>query len=201
MTKALFASLRDMGYQQAKTGDNLTTQAQFAIDTITGFPADIPAEAKSELYAGYQLRYNENHPAETYAVINGHYVKATDEQVKNKKVEKVEIGVAYAFSYSSQEFGKLANTNPALHAIVKKWRSDVSDYCSNRLGDLKRAATKLLNKGKTAQRQTLDFAESAKKVFDQLGNSVKVKAGRGDTTADPVKFKQAVDAFWKTYSV
>ena len=201
MTKALFASLRDMGYQQAKTGDNLTTQAQFAIDTITGFPADIPAEAKSELYAGYQLRYNENHPAETYAVINGHYVKATDEQVKNKKVEKVEIGVAYAFSYSSQEFGKLANTNPALHAIVKKWRSDVSDYCSNRLGDLKRAATKLLNKGKTTQRQTLDFAESAKKVFDQLGNSVKVKAGRGDTTADPVKFKQAVDAFWKTYSV
>ena len=201
MTKALFASLRDMGYQQAKTGDNLTTQAQFAIDTIMGFPADIPAEAKSELYAGYQLRYNENHPAETYAVINGHYVKATDEQVKNKKVEKVEIGVAYAFSYSSQEFGKLANTNPALHAIVKKWRSDVSDYCSNRLGDLKRAATKLLNKGKTTQRQTLDFAESAKKVFDQLGNSVKVKAGRGDTTADPVKFKQAVDAFWKAYSV
>ena len=201
MTKALFASLRDMGYQQAKTGDNLTTQAQFAIDSIMGFPADIPAEAKSELYAGYQLRYNENHPAETYAVINGHYVKATDEQVKNKKVEKVEIGVAYAFSYSSQEFGKLANTNPALHAIVKKWRSDVSDYCSNRLGDLKRAATKLLNKGKTTQRQTLDFAESAKKVFDQLGNSVKVKAGRGDTTADPVKFKQAVDAFWKAYSV
>ena len=201
MTTKPFASLRDMGYQQAKTGDNLTTQAQFAIDTITGFPADIPAEAKSELYAGYQLRYNENHPAETYAVINGHYVKATDEQVKNKKVEKVEIGVAYAFSYSSQEFGKLANTNPALHAIVKKWRSDVSDYCSNRLGDLKRAATKLLNKGKTAQRQTLDFAESAKKLFDQLGNSVKVKAGRGDTTADPVKFKQAVDAFWKTYSV
>ena len=201
MTTKPFASLRDMGYQQAKTGDNLTTQAQFAIDSIMGFPADIPAEAKSELYAGYQLRYNENHPAETYAVINGHYVKATDEQVKNKKVEKVEIGVAYAFSYSSQEFGKLANTNPALHAIVKKWRSDVSDYCSNRLGDLKRAATKLLNKGKTTQRQTLDFAESAKKVFDQLGNSVKVKAGRGDTTADPVKFKQAVDAFWKTYSV
>ena len=201
MTTKPFASLRDMGYQQAKTNDNLATQAQFAIDNIVGFPTDIPAEAKSELYAGYQLRYNDNNPAETYAVINGHYVKATDEQMKNKKIEKVEIGVAYAFSYSSQEFGKLANTNPALHAIIKVWRSDVSDYCSNRLGDLKRAATKLLNKGKTTQRQTLDFAESAKKLFDQLGNSVKVKAGRGDTTADPVKFKQAVDAFWKTYKV
>ncbi len=201
MTTNTFASLKDMGYQQAKTNDNLATQAPFAIDNIVGFPTDIPAEAKSELYAGYQLRYNDNNPAETYAVINGHYVKATDEQMKNKKIEKVEIGVAYAFSYSSQEFGKLANTNPALHAIIKVWRSDVSDYCSNRLGDLKRAATKLLNKGKTTQRQTLDFAESAKKLFDQLGNSVKVKAGRGDTTADPVKFKQAVDAFWKTYKV
>jgi len=201
MTTNTFASLRDMGYQQAKTADNLTTQAQFAIESIKGFPADVPAEARAELYAGYQLRYNENKPAKLYAVINGHYTIATEEQIANKKVEKVEIGVAYAFSYSSQEFGKLANTNPALHGIVKQWRSDVSDYCSNRLGDLKRAATKLLNKNKETQRQTLDFAESAKKAFDQLGNSVKVKAGRGDTTADPVKFKQALDAFWKAYKV
>ena len=201
MTTNTFASLRDMGYQQAKTADNLTTQAQFAIESIKGFPADVPAEARAELYAGYQLRYNENKPAKLYAVINGHYTVATEEQIANKKVEKVEIGVAYAFSYSSQEFGKLANTNPALHGIVKQWRSDVSDYCSNRLGDLKRAATKLLNKNKETQRQTLDFAESAKKAFDQLGNSVKVKAGRGDTTADPVKFKQALDAFWKAYKV
>ena len=123
--QALFASLKDMGYQQAKTGDNLTVQAQFAIDNIVGFPTDIPAESRAELYAGYQLRYNDNNPVKTYAVINGHYTLATEEQIKNKKVEKVEIGVAYAFSYSSQEFGKLANTNPALHAIVKQWRSDV----------------------------------------------------------------------------
>jgi hypothetical protein len=199
MTEATFLSLKDMGYQQAKTGDNLSTQAQYAIESIKGFPADIPAESRAELYAGYQMRFNENRPAKTYAVINGHYTVATEEQVKNKKVEKVEIGVAYAFSYSSQEFGKLANTNPALHGIVKQWRSDASDYCSNRLGDLKRAATKLLNKDKTSQRQTLDFAESAKKALEQLGKSVKVKAGRGDTTADAVKFKQAVDAFWKAY--
>jgi hypothetical protein len=201
MTEANFLSLKDMGYQQAKTGDNLSTQAQYAIESITGFPADIPAEARAELYAGYQMRFNENRPAKTYAVINGHYTIATEEQIVNKKVEKVEIGVAYAFSYSSQEFGKLANTNPALHGIVKQWRSDTSDYCSNRLGDLKRAATKLLNKGRDTQRQTLDFAESVKKALDQLGKSVKVKAGRGDTTADAIKFKQAVDAFWKAYKV
>lgn len=201
MTNPAFKSLKDMGYQQAKTSDSLTIQAQFAIETIKGFPAEVSPEARAEVYAGYQLRYNENHPVQTYAVINGHYVLATEEQLSNKKVEKVEIGVAYAFSFSSQEFGKLASTNPGLHSVVKKWRDDVSDYCSNRLGDLKRAANKLLKKGQPVQRQTLDFAESVKKAFDQLEASVKVKANKGDTTADTVRFAQAVAAFWKTYKV
>ena len=201
MSNAIFSSLKDMGYQQAKTGDNLTNQAKYAISKIVGFPADIPAESRAELYSGYQMRHNENHPAEMYAVINEHYVKATDEHIKNKKVEKIEIGVAFAYSYSSQEFGKLANTNPALHGLVRQWREETGDYCSNRLGDLKRKAIQLLNKDKPRDRQTLDFTQSAKKAFDQLSKSVKVKAGKGDTTADAVKFKLAVDAFWKTYNV
>jgi hypothetical protein len=201
MTNPAFKSLKDMGYQQAKTSDSLTVQAQFAIEAIKGFPTEVPPEARAEVYAGYQLRYNENHPVKTYAVVGGHYVLATEEQLSNKKVEKVEIGVAYAFSFSSQEFGKLASTNPGLHSVVKGWRDDTADYCSNRLGDLKRAATKLLKKGQPVQRQTLDFAESVKKAFDQLEASVKVKANKGDTTADTTKFKLAVDAFWKTYKV
>ena len=198
---ASYLSLKDMGYAQAKTGDSLADQAQYAIASIAGFPADIPAESRAELYSGYQLRFNENRPAVTYAVINGHYTIATPEQIANTKVEKIDIGVAYAFSYSSQEFGKLANTNPALHSIIKVWRSDAADYCSNRLGDLKRAATKLLNKGKTQQRQTLDFAESMTKLFEAQAKSVKVKAGRGDASANEVKYKAAVAAFWKTYKV
>ena len=36
------SSLKDLGYQQAKTGDSLDTQAQFALDNITGFPEDVP---------------------------------------------------------------------------------------------------------------------------------------------------------------
>lgn len=198
---ASYLSLKDMGYAQAKTGDSLADQAQYAIASIAGFPADIPAESRAELYSGYQLRFNENRPAVTYAVINGHYTIATPEQIANAKVEKIDIGVAYAFSYSSQEFGKLANTNPALHSIIKVWRSDAADYCSNRLGDLKRAATKLLNKGKTQQRQTLDFAESMTKLFEAQAKSVKVKAGRGDASANEAKYKAAVAAFWKAYKV
>lgn len=201
MSDTLYKSLRDMGYAQAKTGDSLAEQAQFALDNIPGFPADVPAEARAELYSGYQLRFNENRPPVTYAVINGHYTLATGEQLSNTKVEKIDIGVAYAFSYSSQEFGKLASTNPALHTILKKWRDDVSDYSSNRLRELKNAATKLLNAGKTQQRKTLDFAESMTKVFEAQAKSVKVKAGRGDSTADEAKYKVAVAAFWKAYKV
>ena len=194
------SSLKDLGYQQAKTGDSLDTQAQFALDNITGFPEDVPSEAKDALYDGYRMRYNERKPATMYAVINDHYVLATPEQVQNKKVEKVEMGVAYAFSYSSQEFGKLKNTNPALHGIIKTIRDDVADYCSNRLGDLKRAAKKLIAKKDGTSRITLDFAQSMLKAFEAQEKSVKVKQAKGDTTANSAKFALAVKSFWMTYN-
>jgi hypothetical protein len=194
-----YSSLKDLGYQQAKTGDTLESQAKYAIEKIGGFPADVPAEARSELYEGYRLRYNDNNPPVVYAVIDGHYILPTEEQIKNKKVEKVEIGVAYAFAYSSQEFGKLASTNPALHKVIRDLRSDVADYCSNRLGDLKAKANKILKKGITSSRTTLDFVQSMANAFTTQEKSVKVKHAKGDTTADPAKFKTAVTAFWKAY--
>ena len=197
-----FSSLRDLGYQQAGTGDSLDSQAEYALANITGFPEDIPSEAKEMVYGGYRLRHSERHPAKVYAVVSDHYVLATPEQVKNAKVEKIEIGVDYAFAYSSQEFGKLKNTNPALHGIIKTIRDDVGDYCSNRLGDLKRACKKILAKrnGTTATRTTLDFAESMTKLFDAQMKSVKVKEAKRDTTANSAKFNLAVKAFWLTYN-
>jgi len=194
------SSLKDLGYQQAKTGDTLETQAQFALDNIAGFPEDVPSEAKDALYDGYRMRYSERKPATMYAVVNDHYVLATPEQVQNKKIEKIEVGVAYAFAYSSQEFGKMKNTNPALHSIIKVIRDDVADYCSNRLGDLKRSAKRLINKSDGSSRTTLDFAQSMLKAFEAQEKSVKVKQAKGDTTANSAKFTLAVKSFWMTYN-
>jgi hypothetical protein len=194
------SSLKDLGYQQAKTGDTLETQAQFALDNIAGFPEDVPSEAKDALYDGYRMRYSERKPATMYAVINDHYVLATPEQVQNKKIEKIDVGVAYAFAYSSQEFGKMKNTNPALHSIIKVIRDDVADYCSNRLGDLKRSAKRLINKSDGSSRTTLDFAQSMLKAFEAQEKSVKVKQAKGDTTANSAKFTLAVKSFWMTYN-
>ena len=199
MENTKFKSLRDMGYQQAAVGDTLSDLAQYAIDHIAGFPTEVPSEAKSELYEGYQLRYNENNPAKIYAVIGDHYTLATEEHIKNKKVEKIEVGVAYAYSYSSQEFGKLKNTNPALHSLVGSVREKAATYCSNRLGDLKSAATKLLRTDTKGTRTTLDFTASMTKIFAAQEKSVKVKQGRGDTTANGDNYKKAVAAFWATY--
>lgn len=195
-------SLKDLGYQQAGTGDSLDQQAEYALAHISGFPEDISSEARESLYEGYRMRHSERHPAKIYAVVNDHYVLATPEQIKNAKVEKIELGVAYAFSYSSQEFGKLKNTNPALHGIIKTIRDDVADYCSNRLGDLKRACKRILAKrnGTTTTRTTLDFAESMTKLFDAQQKSVKVKEAKRDTTANSAKYALAVKAFWTTYN-
>jgi hypothetical protein len=195
-------SLKDLGYQQAGTGDSLDQQAEYALANIAGFPEEISSEAREMLYEGYRQRKSERSPAKVYAVVNDHYILATEEQIKNKKVEKIEIGVAYAFAYSSQEFGKLKNTNPALHGIIKIIRDDVGDYCSNRLGDLKRACKRILAKrnGTTTTRTTLDFEKSMSNAFDALEKSVKVKQAKGDTTANSAKFALAVKAFWTTYN-
>jgi hypothetical protein len=133
-------------------------------------------------------------------VINGHYVKATPEHIANKSVEKIDVGLDFAFSLTSQEFGKLKNTEPEKHALIAKVRDTVQVYCSNRLGDLKRSANKILAVGQSRTRTTLDFVQSVTKVFDALEKSVKVKQGKGDTTANNVQFRMAKDAFWTAYN-
>ena len=119
---------------------------------------------------------------------------------KNKKVEKLEIGVEYAFSFTTHEYGKMTQENPALRKVVQGIREKTQDYCSNRFNDLKRAAKKILRKDSGVKREEKTFKESAEKVFDDWEKSVKTKSSRGDKTARPDRFKLAVTAFWSTYN-
>ena len=192
-----FTSLKDLGYQQAGNFEKSISMAQHALDNIAGFPKDVPSEAKDELYEGYRMKFNELNPATMYAVINDHYVRATQEHMDNKSIEKIEIGAAYAYSYSSQEFGKLANTRPALHALIKIVREKCNTYCSNRLGDLKRAANAILNKDKPRERTAnKDFAEFVEAWFkDTAPDRLKSASARGDSSADSKRFNEAKVAF------
>ena len=193
-------NLEDLGYAQAQSSDSLEDRAREAMGAIAGFPEKISEEARVALFAGYTKRYAEKNPPVTYAVIGGHYVQPTPEQLDNKKIEKIEVSVAFAQSFSTHEFGRLAKENPELRKIVEVVREKVKDYCSNRLGDLKRKAKEIIRKAQGGQtRETLSFEKSAKITFDAWEKSVKTKAARGDPSANPAKFKLAVAAFWKAY--
>lgn len=191
-----FQSLRDMSYQQAKIGDALESITQYAIDHIAGFPETCPPEAKAELYDGYRMRKAELIGDNVHAVVDGNYVKPTDEMLKNKKVEKVNISVDFAFSFTAQEFGKLKGENPTLHAVVGQVRNQTQTYCSNRFGDLVSKAKKLINKDTRQSRKELTFVESLQNMFDAQEKSCKVKQAKGDPVANIDKYKKAVAAFW-----
>jgi len=192
-----FASLKDSAFQQAGAHDTLESVARYAIANIADFPKEISSEAKDELYEGYRMRFDQLFPKKMYAVVNDHYVLATQEHIDAKNVEKIEIGVAYAYSYTSQEFGKLANTRPALHSLIKEVREKCSTYCSNRLGDLKRCANRLLNEGKERTRTAnKNFAEFVEEWFkDTAPTRLKGAKNRGDSTAMEKKFNDAKIAF------
>ncbi len=197
MSEKTFKSLKDSAFQQAGAAQTLEDVARYVLGLVPGFPKDIPSETRDELYDGYRMKFDTLKPVQTYAVINDHIVLATDEHRKAKNVEKIEIGVAYAFSYSSQEFGKLANTRPELHKLLKDVRDTCNTYCSNRLGDLKRAATKILNNGKDRQRgANKDFAEFVEAWFkDTAPDRLKSASARGDSSADSKRFNEAKVAF------
>ena len=196
-TQPAFTSLKDSAFQQAGAHQTLESVARYALTQIKDFPKEVPTEAKDALYEGYRMKFNALQPAVMYAVINGHYVRASIEHCANDKVEKVEIGVPYAYSYSAQEFGKLANTNPALHALIKEIREKCSTYCSNRLGDLKRAANKILNEGKERNRGVnKDFGEFIEDWFKEVAPTRLISAkNRGDKSADDKRFNEAKVAF------
>lgn len=196
--QSTITSLKDGAYQQAKASDSIRSVAKYCLGNIKGFPETLPDESKAQLYDGYRLRFNENNPAEQYAVVDGNYllIDGSNPDLANAR-EKINIGVDYAcVSFTQQQFGKLKNENPKLYAIVKDWRDRVNTYCSNRLGDLKRTAKSILNEGKKRERgATADFAQRIEDTFSDLATKCKTAKARGDETADETRFREARVAF------
>ena len=197
-TQQAFLSLKDSAFQQAGAHQTTDSVARYVMANVAGFPkADMPDEAKTEMTEGYRMKYDNLKPATTYAVINGHYVLPSAEQLTSESVERINVGVAFAFSYSSQEFGKLANTNPALHALIKDVRGTCSTYCSNRFSDLKKAALAIVNAGVERQRTAnKDFAEFVELFFkDTAPTRMKSAKARGDSSANEKRWTDAKVAF------
>jgi hypothetical protein len=198
--KDQITSFKDGAYKQALASDRMRSVAKYVMEQCKAFPESLPDEIKAELNDGYRLRFNEVNKPDQYAIVNDHYIKldGSNPDLENER-EKVSIGVDYAFSFTQQQFGKLKNENPYLHAIIKAWRDRTNTYCSNRLTDLKRQARAILNEGKTRERgATLDFAHRITELF-KGDQSIVVKCknakARGDDTADEKKLSLAINAF------
>jgi hypothetical protein len=199
-------SLTDLGYRQGATRDALRNQAQFAIDNIVGFPAEIDDTSKGQLERGYMMRFNDNRPPKTYGIVDGNYLDfdALDKDAQSKVKERVEIGVDVVFSYTQQEYGKLKTTDPAKYAAFKPWRDAFTDYKSGCLSDLKAMARKLLKSKDGSERApNLDFADwlERKDGTDTVGvladMQTRCRNGkkRGDASADLDRLNKAIVAF------
>jgi hypothetical protein len=195
-------SIKDGAYKQAVANDRMRGVARYVMDQAKGFPETVADEVKEQLYDGYRLRFNEVNKPERYAIVNDHYllIDGSNPALEDER-EKVIIGTDFAFSFTQQQYGKLKNENPYLHAIIKSWRDKVNTYCSNRLGDLKRQARTILNEGKSRERgATADFAHRINDIFTDLAVKCKNAKARGDETADEKKFATARSAFMTAWS-
>jgi hypothetical protein len=194
------SSIKDGAYKQAVASDRMRSVAKFVLEHSKGFPETVQDEVKDQLYDGYRLRFNEVNKPVQYAIVNDHYVLVNTPELEEAR-EKVNIGVDYAFSFTQQQFGKMKNENPYLHAIIKEWRDRVNNYCSNRLADLKRQARAIQNEGKQRERgATADFSKRVTDVLADLAVKCKNAQARGDETADEKKFTLARNAFLTAWS-
>lgn len=192
-------SLKDAAYGFAKAGESSAAKARFIFEQVPGFLDDVPAEIKSELVAGFQLRKHELDGDKYYKLSDGgNYIPLEGKPTVETGVICMNINAA--MSYSAQEFGKMRERDPALHGIVKPFRDRFSTYVSDRMSDLKTAIRRIANEGKTRERAAnKGFREAVNAMFDTLDKRVKTSKDRGDTEADPVKYRVARDAFWKAY--
>ena len=200
-------SIKDAAYRFARTSETSTDIARFIMERDPSFPNDVSAELKADLNAGFMLRANELWGQDVYRVGDqGLLIKVANtndadyaDKVKGLKGLR-QYNVTIAYTVSQQEFGQLKNKDPQEHAVIKQWRDKFSKYAFNNLAALKLAARTLLNDGKTRERTaTKHFVEAMTDAFDTFEKRVKNAEARGDETASPVRFKVAVDAFWKAY--
>ena len=183
-------SMKDAGYQSAKAGESIASVARYVYSQAPNFTNEVSDEIKTQLRAGFALRWQELNPAVTY----------------NESWIPVESGGAHVmtvdvcFSYSQQAFGQLKESDPVKHGIIKGVRDTFNKYASNRMADLKTAVRKIENEGKVkVKAPTKSFTTYIDETFKDIKARAKTAKTRGDDSApDEIKLRMAIDAFHAT---
>lgn len=186
-------SLKDAGYRSARFGEGLSTVAKYILEQQPDIETAGPSDTiKEGLFAGWELRYSELHPAVRYTQ-EWNPIPDGAPDVEGMTL----VGVEFAMSFSQQEFGKLKGTEPGKHGAIFKVRDAFIKYRAQRLKDLLKAIRDLSAKDKPRTRtQANDFSEYLKATFESMKTRNKNAKSRGDTSAvDEVKLRMAIDAF------
>ena len=183
-------SMKDAGYQSAVGAERIASVARYVYSQCPNFTNEVSDEVKTQLRAGWALRWQELNPAVTY----------NEDWVPVEKDGSHVMTVDVCFSYSQQAFGQLKESDPVKHGIIKGVRDTFNKYASNRMADLKSAVRKVENEGKPkVKAPTKSFSSFLEDTFKTLKARAKTAKARGDDSApDEVKLRMAIDSFCNT---
>jgi hypothetical protein len=142
----IIKSLQDLANQHATALGRVTELASWALDNIKGFPSkeSISKDDLEQLELGYRSKYAQLNPPVDYVIIEGNHMRVSDCETQGIKIpakaERVKYGVDFAFSFNSNEVGRLKDTHGEfiynLVATDKGIRSKCNKYVSNTLNKL-----------------------------------------------------------------
>jgi hypothetical protein len=178
-------NLKNAGYQSAIADEHLSLVAKYVLDVCPSILDEVPVEVKSQLVEGWALRWQELNPAKRY----------NSEWIPDPKGGN-ELTLAYAMSFSQQQFGQLRQSDPVKHGVINNIRTPFNKYASNKMKALLKAIRNL-NPETRERGATDDFATYINKVMDTIKTRCKNAKARGDATADEIKTRMAIDAFKK----
>jgi hypothetical protein len=206
-------SLEDLGFKHGGAIKTVKQLAKWALDNVTGFPESVSADDVLTVRKGYLHRYALDNAPTEYVIVEDRLCKADDLIMSGieipAKAERRLIGVDYAFSFSSQEAGKLKESESepkGTYELVKQIRYDANKYTSNCWGKLVTAGNEVkkeLQGVKAERKANLDFYEflydKDKGVLALMQTRCKNAKVKGDATADEKKLSKAIIAFNVAY--
>jgi len=144
--KSTIVSISDIALNHGRAENQITQCALSALQFINGFPVlkDVSEENMTSLREGYALAYKEVFKPVTYAVINGHYVQASQEHISNDKVEKIELTLEYCMSFTANEIGTMFKDEPEKKKLIRAVRDALSTYVTKKIGRLVTKANEII---------------------------------------------------------
>ena len=189
-----FTSLKNAGYSFAVAGEYATNVAKYVFEQCPTFLDSVPKEVEAQLTEGFALKAQELRNA------SAHIPKRFNNEWIPDENGGVEVTIAYAMSFSQQEFGRMRIAEPVKHGVVKQVRDAFSKYKNARMQQL-RNAIKGLNKETAPRKPNKDYAQFIVDTMQSILDKAKSVSARGnDATCDQVKTRMAVEAFNKVWN-